>query len=70
MQQYKYCERESHRNGHSLFKMKTDKFCLDALLRKETLPDELLSYLRDWLRHHILEVDMKYKPYFLERGAS
>jgi hemerythrin len=35
---------------------------------KETLPDELLSYLRDWLKNHILKADMKYKPYFLERG--
>jgi hemerythrin len=70
MLKYNYPEYESQRDDHTQFKMKTAKFCLDALLRKETLPDELLSYLRDWLTHHILEVDMKYKPYFLERGLS
>ena len=69
MLQYNYPEYESHRDDHTQFKMKTAKFCLDALQRKETLPDELLSYLRDWLTHHILKADMKYKPYFLERGV-
>jgi hemerythrin-like metal-binding protein len=68
MLQYNYPEYESHRDDHTQFKTKTAKFCLDALQRKETLPDELLSYLRDWLTHHILKADMKYKPYFLERG--
>lgn len=67
MLEYNYPEYESHRDDHAQFKMKTAKFCLDALQRKETLPDELLSFLRDWLTHHILQADMKYKPYFLER---
>jgi hemerythrin len=69
MVEYNYPEYDSHRDDHTQFKMKTAKFCLDALQRKETLPDELLSYLRDWFTHHILEADMKYKPYFLERGV-
>lgn len=68
MLQYDYPEYESHRDDHTQFKTKTAKFCLDALQGKETLSDELLSYLRDWLTHHILKADMKYKPYFLERG--
>ena len=70
MLEYNYPAYESHRDDHTQFKMKTAKFCLDALQGKETLPDELLSYLRDWLTHHILKTDMKYKPYFLERGLS
>jgi hemerythrin len=68
MLQYGYPDYESHREEHTQFKMKTAKFCLDALQGKETLPDELLSYLRDWLTNHILKEDMKYKPYFLDRG--
>jgi hemerythrin len=58
----------SHRDEHTRFKMKTAKFCLDALQRKETLPDELFSFLRQWLTHHILQSDMQYKPFLLERG--
>lgn len=70
MLDYGYPEAESHRSIHTQFKMKTAKFCLDAVQGKETLPDDLLVYLRDWLAHHILQEDMKYKPFFLERGLS
>ena len=69
MLEYGYPDYESQRDDHTQFKIKTAKFCLDALQGKETLPDELLSYLRDWLTHHILKADMKYKVYFLERGV-
>ena len=70
MLEYGYPEYESHRDAHTQFKMKTAKFCLDALQSKETLSDDLLTYLRDWLAHHILKDDMKYKPYFTARGLS
>ena len=69
MLEYEYPEYESHQDDHTQFKMKTAQFCLDALHRKETLPDEVISYLRHWLTHHILRTDMKYKPYFLQRGV-
>jgi hemerythrin-like metal-binding protein len=68
MLEYHYPDYESHRDDHTDFKLKTAKFCLDAVQRKETLPDEVISYLRQWLTHHILRTDMKYKPYFLQRG--
>ena len=69
MLEYEYPEYESHRDDHTQFKMKTAQFCVDALQRKETLPDEVISYLRHWLTHHILRTDMKYKPYLLARGV-
>ncbi len=69
MLEYEYPEYESHRDDHTDFKIKTAKFCLDALQRKETLPDDVITYLRHWLTHHILRTDMKYKPYFLQRGV-
>jgi len=49
MLEYEYPEYESHRDDHTQFKMKTAQFCLDSLQRKETLPDEVISYLRHWL---------------------
>jgi len=69
MLEYKYPGYESHRDDHNGFKLKTAEFCFDASRRKETLPDEVMSYLHHWLTHHILRTDMKYKPYFLERGV-
>jgi len=70
MLEYGFPEYELHRHAHTQFKMNTAKFCLDALQRKETLPDDLLNYLRDWWAHHILIDDMKYKPHFSARGLS
>lgn len=35
----------------------------------EVVNEELLSYLRDWLNHHILIEDMSYRPY-VERSAA
>jgi hemerythrin len=34
------------------------------------LRDELLGYLRNWLRHHILIQDMAYKPYVEAKPES
>ncbi|MCX7820979.1 MAG: bacteriohemerythrin [Brevinematales bacterium] len=31
---------------------------------------EMLSFLKDWLSHHILEVDKKYGPYLKQKGIS
>jgi hemerythrin len=69
MREYQYPDFESHRADHVQFKMKTAEFCSDASNGEETLPDEVVAYLRHWLTHHILRTDMKYKPYFLQRGV-
>ncbi|MEJ5285434.1 MAG: bacteriohemerythrin [Brevinematales bacterium] len=31
---------------------------------------EVLSFLKEWLSHHILEVDKKYGPFLREKGIS
>jgi hemerythrin len=36
----------------------------------EALPDKVLEFLRYWLTHHILGVDMKYKAFFGAKGVS
>jgi hemerythrin len=30
----------------------------------------LLTYLTNWLVHHILEDDMAYRPFFKEKGVE
>ena len=41
---------------------------------EENPSEELLlairNFLRDWLLHHIVEVDQKYGPFFIEKGVS
>jgi hemerythrin len=53
---------------HLAFKVKAREFSgqnlTDPLVR-----DQLASFLRNWLSHHILEIDMKYKHAFLKQNS-
>jgi hemerythrin len=53
---------------HRTFLEKTREFSAQNLA-DPLVRDQLASYLRNWLSHHILEVDMKYKQAFLKEGA-
>ncbi|GBD88232.1 bacteriohemerythrin [bacterium BMS3Abin03] len=68
MIEYDYPDYLSHKKQHTEFKKKTVAFCLDTMSYKETIPKEILTYLKTWLVHHILKVDMKYKSFFKEKG--
>lgn len=37
---------------------------------KDSVLAELLEFLRDWWIHHILEEDMQYRSFFVERGVK
>jgi hemerythrin-like metal-binding protein len=70
MQAYGYPDLEVHKNQHAEFIRKTAEFSLATMAYKETIPTEILSYLRDWLVEHIMKADMQYKPFFEEKGLS
>lgn len=55
---------------HRAFREKIIRFCIEWACRDTTLPGGMLSYLRDWWVHHILEEDRKYAAFFQERGVS
>jgi hemerythrin len=54
---------EEHKAEHEGFSQQVVKFHHDLLRRNVLLSVEMLFFLRDWVAHHILEVDAKYKPY-------
>jgi len=64
MQAYGYPEYEAHRVQHLEFMRKTAQLAMAAMEYDKQVPQELLTYLKDWLIIHILQSDMKYKPYF------
>jgi len=66
---YDYPEYSSQKKQHSEFKKKAVAFCMDTMAYKETIPAEILSYLKDWLTHHILKSDMKYKSFLNDKGV-
>lgn len=53
---------------HKAFLDKTREFATQDTAAP-LLHDQLAAYLRNWLSHHILEVDMKYKQAFLKSGG-
>lgn len=70
MLEYDYPDYSSHKNQHTVFKKKAVAFCMDTVAYKETIPKEILTYLKNWLIHHILKIDMMYKSFFREKGLQ
>ena len=68
MQKYAYPEYETHHKEHVAFMRKTAELAMGTMAYRQTIPTELLDYLKTWLLQHILVSDMKYKPFFEEKG--
>jgi hemerythrin len=51
----------AHKKEHTEYRKKTLSFCLDTMVHKNSVPVDILTFLKDWWMHHILESDMKYK---------
>jgi hemerythrin len=64
---YPYLDRQTEQ--HTGFIKKTVDFCSATEVGVDIVPQAMLGYLKDWLIHHILEQDMKYKPFFIHRGV-
>ena len=64
LREHGYPEFESHKKEHTGFRKQTLTFCTDTMAYKDSIPDEILTFLKDWLLHHILVSDMQYKEFF------
>ncbi len=65
-ERYEYSDRESHVLEHNNFRDYINSFL--KIEDKNNLLEalNLLSYLKEWIEHHIKEVDMKYVSLFKE----
>lgn len=61
MLEHNFPEFAAHKKEHTDYRKKTLSFCLDTMVHKHTIPVDILTFLKDWWVHHILESDMKYK---------
>jgi len=52
-----------HIKEHRTLQEDTAKFCTAASVQLDRIPEMLLEHLSQWLVHHILEVDMAYRPF-------
>ncbi|MDA3852213.1 MAG: bacteriohemerythrin [Spirochaetaceae bacterium] len=63
-----YPEVKEHRSEHEFFIRKVSQFKSDFDQGKESLTQDIISFLKGWLLHHILKVDKKYAEYFKAQG--
>jgi hemerythrin len=68
MKEYGYPAYASQVHEHTAFRIKTARFCGDAIAGKSHLMAEMLEYLTDWLTRHILESDLQFKYFLRDKG--
>jgi hemerythrin len=70
MTEYGYPGHSSQVNEHTAFRIKTARFCADAIAGKSGLLAEMLEYLTAWLTTHILNSDAKFRDFLIDQGFS
>jgi len=69
-QRFNYSGTAAHINEHQIFIKKVTDLKADLKSGKIALTFELLNFLKDWIEHHILEVDKGYSECFLQNGLK
>ena len=68
MEAYGFPLIKEHKKSHLDFQVKT----MDLYERKgqsaEQIAEDISNYLGNWLTHHILQEDMAYKDFFIDKG--
>lgn len=70
LEEHGYSDLDCHKEEHIEFRINILALCQATIKHQESVPAELLQVMRDWLMNHILQSDMKYKPFFEERGVK
>lgn len=65
-----YPESHEHKKEHLAFEQKISEFKQGFDSGKLTVTVEVLNFLCDWLREHILETDKKYGNYIIEHDIE
>ena len=58
-----YPKFDEHRQLHIDFLKRTTEFCIATMAHKQSVPNEVLRYLKAWWREHILDEDRQYTPH-------
>jgi hemerythrin len=69
MLRYDYPDFLSHREKHKSFVEQVLGFQRELDEGRAAVPLEVMKFLMDWLLEHIKHVDMKYSPFFNDRGV-
>ncbi|MCP5054844.1 MAG: hemerythrin family protein [bacterium] len=70
MTKYDYPEFDSHSKEHQAFVEKIIGYHKEFKAGTLTLSVEIVNFLKDWLKNHIVAVDQKYSSFLNEKGIS
>jgi hemerythrin len=65
-----YAETESHVKEHQVFVDKVSDFQIKYDTGRIGLTTDIINFLSDWLKKHIMGTDKKYSPFFNEKGLK
>jgi hemerythrin len=66
--QFLYPDSFNHKSTHKEFVKNVSKFKENFDKGSLSVTIEVMNFLKDWLRNHILRDDKKYTPYFNRKG--
>ena len=69
LEEHGYPDLERHRREHQQYRYQVVLLCQGAMFHDDTVPEEILRFLCDWWKNHILGTDMKYREFFAARGV-
>ena len=70
MAMHGYPDLENHQAKHRKLVAKVMEFQGRVTANDESVLEELLQFLKDWLAHHIQGTDKKYVPFLAEKGVK
>ena len=65
-----YSDAPAHKVEHARFIAETKKFKREFETGKLGISIEIMTFLSDWLKDHIMGVDKKYSTFFNEKGLK
>ena len=68
MEAYGFPSLKEHKKSHLDFQVKTMDLYEGKGQSAEQIADDISNYLGNWLTHHILQEDMAYKDFFIDKG--
>ena len=68
LEKYGYPDLEHHKEEHEQAALEFSNIMLEAVNNQNRAIDELLVLLKNWFEHHMLEDDMAYRQFLIEKG--
>ena len=70
MVENEYPEYEAHKAVHDALAAKVVELDEKLAAGEHMLSMEVMTFLKDWLTHHIMGMDKQYSPFMLEHGVN